>query len=80
MIVILPINHFNAKLFAKTQDRLMEARNKRIPHTNEVLQDIRQIKFFSWESKWEDCIKDSRDVELHQLVISYIDNVFFSLV
>lgn len=80
MIIILPINHFNAKIFARTQDRLMEARDKRVSLMNEVLQGIRQIKFFAWESKWEERIMKARNVELHQLSITYINGVFFSLV
>lgn len=80
MVVILPINHFNAKIFARTQDRLMEARDKRVSLMNEVLQGIRQIKFFAWESKWEKRIMEARNAELHQLSITYINGVFFSLV
>lgn len=80
MIIILPINHFNAKIFSRTQDRLMEARDKRVSLMNEVLQGIRQIKFFAWESKWEERIMKARNVELHQLSITYINGVFFSLV
>lgn len=80
MIVILPINHFNAKIFSKTQDRLMEARDRRVSLMNEVLLGIRQIKFFAWETKWEERIMEARNIELHQLSITYINGVFFSLV
>ncbi|KAI7896256.1 P-loop containing nucleoside triphosphate hydrolase protein [Mucor mucedo] len=80
MIVILPINHFNAKIFSKTQDRLMEARDKRVSLMNEVLLGIRQIKFFAWEKKWEERIMEARNLELHQLSITYVNGVFFSLV
>jgi ABC-type multidrug transport system fused ATPase/permease subunit len=80
MVFILPINHFNAKIFSKTQDRLMEARDKRVSLVTEVLQGIRQIKFFAWESKWEERIMEARNAELRQLAITYINGVFFSLV
>jgi ABC-type multidrug transport system fused ATPase/permease subunit len=80
MIFILPINHFNSKLFSKTQDRLMEARDKRVSLMNEVLQGIRQIKFFAWENNWEERVMKARQAELHQLAITYINGVFFSLV
>jgi ABC-type bacteriocin/lantibiotic exporter with double-glycine peptidase domain len=80
MIFILPINHFNAQIFAKTQDRLMEARDKRVSLMNEVLQGIRQIKFSAWESNWEKRIMEARSKELHHLSITYINGVFFSLV
>lgn len=80
MVFILPINHFNAQIFSKTQDRLMEARDKRVNLVTEVLQGIRQIKFFAWENKWEERIMEARNAELYQLAITYINGVFFSLV
>lgn len=80
MVFILPINHFNSKYFAKTQDRLMKARDKRVSLMTEVLQGIRQIKFFAWEANWEKRVMEARDAELHQLAITYINGVFFSLV
>ncbi|CEP08484.1 hypothetical protein [Parasitella parasitica] len=79
MIIVLPLNHFNAKMFAKTQDRLMEARDKRVSLMNEVLQGIRQIKFFAWEKNWEKRVMESREVELHHLGITYLSEVLFTL-
>lgn len=79
MIFVLPINHYNAKMFAKTQDKLMEARDKRVSLMNEVLQGIRQIKYFAWERNWEKRIMESRDVELHHLGITYLSTVLFTL-
>jgi ABC-type multidrug transport system fused ATPase/permease subunit len=78
MIIVLPLNHYNAKMFAKTQDRLMEARDKRVNLMNEVLQGIRQIKFFAWERNWEKRIMEARDVELHHLGITYLSGVLFT--
>ena len=80
MVLLLPINHYNADLFAKTQDRLMEARDKRVSLVTEVLQGIRQIKFFAWETKWEEKIMEARNAELHQLAITYLNGVLFSLI
>ncbi|CAG8580609.1 39229_t:CDS:10 [Gigaspora margarita] len=54
MIITLPLNHQTAKLYAKTQDKLMNARDRRVGLMNEVLQGIRMIKFFSWEKNWEE--------------------------
>lgn len=78
MIIVLPLNHYNAKMFAKTQDRLMDARDKRVSLMNEVLQGIRQIKFFAWERNWEKRIMEARDVELHHLGITYLSGVLFT--
>jgi ABC-type multidrug transport system fused ATPase/permease subunit len=80
MVLVLPINHLNSKIFAKTQDRLMQARDKRVSLMSELLQGIRQIKFFAWEKKWEERIMDARKVELKHLGITYINSIFFSFV
>ncbi|KAL7329191.1 hypothetical protein PS15p_207334 [Mucor circinelloides] len=79
MVVVLPINHYNAKTFAKTQDKLMEARDKRVSLMNEVLQGIRQIKFFAWEKRWEKRVMEAREVELHHLGVTYLTEVLFTL-
>ncbi|KAI8378125.1 P-loop containing nucleoside triphosphate hydrolase protein [Choanephora cucurbitarum] len=80
MIVVLPINHYNAKMYAKTQDKLMESRDKRVNLMNEVLQGIRQIKFFAWEKNWEKRIMEARSVELYHLGITYLSGVLFSFI
>ncbi|KAK4511114.1 uncharacterized protein ATC70_012325 [Mucor velutinosus] len=80
MVFILPVNHFNSKYFAKTQDRLMKARDKRVSLMTEVLQGIRQIKFFAWETNWEKRVMEARDAELTQLAVTYINGILFSLV
>ncbi|CAG8498013.1 5031_t:CDS:10 [Dentiscutata erythropus] len=72
MIITLPINHQTAKLSAKTQDKLMNARDRRVGLMNEVLQGIRMIKFFSWEKNWEKKILKARKVELKQLRNNFI--------
>ncbi|KAF0561148.1 P-loop containing nucleoside triphosphate hydrolase protein [Gigaspora margarita] len=67
MIITLPINHQMAKLYAKTQDELMNARDRRVGLMNEVLQSIRMIKFLSWEKNWENKVLEVRKIELKQL-------------
>ncbi|KAI7862036.1 P-loop containing nucleoside triphosphate hydrolase protein [Spinellus fusiger] len=79
LVFTLPLNHFNAKMFAKTQDRLMDVRDKRVGLMNEVLQGIRQIKFFAWESKWEERVMESRKEEIKHLRTVYILEVLFGL-
>lgn len=80
MVLALPLNHYNAKLFAKTQDRLMDARDKRVSLMNEVLQGIRQIKFFASESNWTKRIMQSRAVELKFLRTAYLSEALFQMV
>ncbi|ORX49049.1 P-loop containing nucleoside triphosphate hydrolase protein [Hesseltinella vesiculosa] len=78
MVVSLPINHFTTKFFSKSQDELMKARDKRVNLMNEILQGIRQIKFFAWESNWEARVHEARAVDLHHLRNSYIADVIFT--
>lgn len=46
---------------------------------NEVLQGIRQINFFAWESNGTKLILESREVELGYLRIGYIAEVVLML-
>jgi len=78
MVIVLPLNHFNAKMYTRTQDRLMEARDKRVSLMNEVLQGIRQIKFFAWEKRWEQRVMEARQIELYHLSVTYLSGVLFN--
>ncbi|KAF0540786.1 P-loop containing nucleoside triphosphate hydrolase protein [Gigaspora margarita] len=80
MIITLPINHQTAKLFAITQDKLMNARDHRVGLMNELLQGIRMIKFFSWEKNWENKILEARKIELKQLRNNFIYLSMFDLI
>ncbi|KAL0086848.1 P-loop containing nucleoside triphosphate hydrolase protein [Phycomyces blakesleeanus] len=79
LIFTLPLNHYNSKRFVKVQDKLMESRDKRVGLMNEVLQGIRQIKFFAWESNWEKRIMEARNIELGHLRDVFMADVFFNL-
>ncbi|RHZ45493.1 hypothetical protein Glove_673g31 [Diversispora epigaea] len=79
MIFTLPINHVTAKWYAKTQDNLMEARDRRVNLMNEILQGIRMIKFFAWEKNWENKVLDARESELKQLRYNFIYLTMFDL-
>jgi hypothetical protein len=48
IFVVLPINHYNAKWLAITQAKVMKIRDQRVGLTNEIMQGIRQVKFFAW--------------------------------
>lgn len=78
IVVTLPLNHYNSMLFARTQEKLMEARDKRVSLMNEVLQGIRQIKFFAWENNWEYRVLEARDEEIKHLRTTYISEVLFN--
>ncbi|KAI0471516.1 hypothetical protein GGR56DRAFT_654458 [Xylariaceae sp. FL0804] len=72
MVMLLPINIFLAKGFNYTQKKIMAATDKRIHTTNEVLQNIRIIKYFAWEERFSHIVDEKRRVELRALRNRYI--------
>lgn len=67
MILSIPITHYISKLFTKSLDNIMIARDKRGSVVNEVLRGIRQIKFFAWENRWKEKILKLREEEMNHL-------------
>ena len=63
MIFLLPINMYVARQFSKIQKLILAATDARIHTTNEVLTNIRIIKFFAWENKWEERIMEARNAD-----------------
>ena len=72
MILIMPLNLFLAKQFSKVQKKVMAATDVRIHSTNEVLQNIRIIKYFAWELRFGQIISEKRAVELRALRNKYV--------
>ncbi|KAI1125126.1 multidrug resistance-associated protein [Nemania abortiva] len=72
MALLLPINIFLAKGFNYTQKKIMAATDKRIHTTNEILQNIRIIKYFAWEGRFGAIVDEKRRVELKALRNRYI--------
>ncbi|KAF7728803.1 hypothetical protein EC973_005429, partial [Apophysomyces ossiformis] len=65
MVVMLPLNQYASKSFSSIQDDLMGASDRRVALMNELLQCLRQVKFFAWESRWEKRILNARENELY---------------
>lgn len=72
MVLILPLNFVLAKSFQAAQKRIMAATDIRIHATNEVLQNVRIIKYFAWEERFYNNVNDKRRVELKALRLKYI--------
>lgn len=72
MILVLPLNMFIARSFQSAQKRIMTATDARIHATNEVLQNIRIIKYFAWEQRFEGTVNEKRQTELTALWHKYI--------
>ncbi|CAG5187876.1 uncharacterized protein ALTATR162_LOCUS11812 [Alternaria atra] len=72
MIFLLPINMYVARQFSKIQKLILAATDARIHTTNEVLTNIRIIKFFAWEQRFIGLVNEKRYVELKHLRRRYI--------
>ncbi|KAE8321309.1 hypothetical protein BDV39DRAFT_186013 [Aspergillus sergii] len=72
MIFMLPVNLFIAKQFTKVQNQILTSTDARIHATNEILQNIRIIKYFAWEQRFEDTVNEKRKAELKALRYRYI--------
>ena len=72
MVLVMPLNLFLAKQFSKVQKNVMAATDIRIHSTNEILQNIRIIKYFAWEQRFAQMIDEKRAVELRALRNKYI--------
>ncbi|KAJ5099727.1 hypothetical protein N7532_006728 [Penicillium argentinense] len=72
MVLMLPINLFIARQFNKVQNMILKGTDARIHATNEVLQNIRIIKYFAWEQRFQDIVNEKRKAELKSLRRRYI--------
>lgn len=71
-VILLPVNIAFAKGFGAAQKKIMAQTDKRIHTTNEVLQNIRIIKFFAWENRFGAIVNEKRAGELKALRLKYI--------
>jgi ABC-type multidrug transport system fused ATPase/permease subunit len=72
MLILLPINMYVASQFSKIQKLMSAATDARIHTTNEVLTNIRIIKFFAWEQRFIGLVNEKRSTELKHLRRNYI--------
>lgn len=72
MVLLLPINLTISKQFAKMQKLILAATDARIHTTNEVLTNIRIIKYFAWEDRFLGLVDEKRRAELKNLRNRYI--------
>lgn len=72
MAILLPVNLYISGKFASIQKKILAATDKRIHNTNEVLTNIRIIKFFAWEDRFMHNVNETRKVEMKHLRTRYI--------
>ena len=67
MVIVLPVNYWVASKFNTISQAIMRATDARIHSTNEVLQNIRIIKYFAWERRFGDIVNEKRAIELQRI-------------
>jgi ABC-type multidrug transport system fused ATPase/permease subunit len=72
MGLLLPVNMWIAKQFASSQKKILAATDARIHTTNEVLTNIRIIKYFAWEQRFLGNVEEKRVTELRHLRNRYV--------
>ena len=72
MVLVMPLNIVIAKQFTRFQKRVMAATDVRIHTTNEMLQNIRIIKYFAWEQRFGQIVGEKRAVEVRALRNKYL--------
>ena len=72
MVLLLPVNMLISKRFAQVQKKILAATDARIHTTNEVLTNIRIIKYFAWEQRFLGSVDEKRVIELRHLRNRYI--------
>ena len=71
-VICLPLNAYCAKRYSDSQQKLMEARDKKVGVVTESLQGIRQVKFAALERQWENRLNEVRKKELIQLWTCFV--------
>lgn len=67
MALLLPVNMWIAKQFTSVQKKILAATDARIHITNEVLTNVRIIKYFAWEQRFLASVDEKRVVEMRHL-------------
>jgi ABC-type multidrug transport system fused ATPase/permease subunit len=72
MVLLLPVNYLIARGFTSTSRRIQKTTDKRLHRTNEVLNNIRIIKYFAWEQRFASLVNEDRRKELLAIRSRYI--------
>lgn len=72
MVLVLPLNFYFANQFSAVHKKIMSATDARIHTTNEVLQNVRIIKYFAWEGRFARNIDEKRWIEIKALRYRFI--------
>lgn len=67
MVLLIPINGAIAAKARQYQVKQMKQKDQRVKVMNEVLQGIKILKLYAWESSFEEIVGDIRKKEIHTL-------------
>ncbi|KAF9539971.1 hypothetical protein EC957_004821 [Mortierella hygrophila] len=80
MFLTYPIPAKLYSMILKLFKDIMNTKDERMDALNEMLSAIRIVKFFGWESKFEEKITAAREKELQRTKESYIQMIFTDIV
>ncbi|KAK3844230.1 MAG: hypothetical protein J3R72DRAFT_482430 [Linnemannia gamsii] len=80
MFVTYPIPAKLYSMILKLFKDIMNTKDERMDALNEMLSAIRIVKFFGWESKFEEKITAAREKELQRTKESYVQMIFTDIV
>ncbi|CAO3565475.1 unnamed protein product [Mortierella alpina] len=80
MVLLLPLQAWQAKVFEIIQDRKLAAMDRRVRLTTEVLAGIKVVKIYGWESAFLNRIGNLRDKEIAALRTIGIVQALMSIV
>ncbi|KAL3421216.1 ATP-dependent bile acid permease [Phlyctema vagabunda] len=67
MVALLPLNILLSKKVASVQGDVLTASDSRIQSSNELINNIRTIKYLAWEASFKERVLEKRRVELKRL-------------
>ena len=70
LIIVIPINSFCTNKIKKFYGKLMNQKDKRAKLIDEILNGMKIIKLYSWETSFKDKISKIRDQEIKFLITS----------
>jgi len=83
MVILIPLNAWFTGRFTKAQKRILTCTDARISKTNEVLNNVRIVKFFAWEEKYINAVNEKRQDEIgamrYRFRVYALASVFWSV-
>ncbi|KAI1286880.1 ATP-binding cassette sub-family C member 3 [Halotydeus destructor] len=67
MILLVPVNGYVASKMRTTQQRVMKVKDKRSKLMNEIINGIKVLKMYAWETSLSDQVKGFRSKEIDEL-------------